>query len=194
LQSVEPGGPADKAGIHPGDVVTAVNGQAVKTGSDLVNPIAQTPIGGKVRVSYMRNRQSREATLTVEDRVKIFPERATSNNRNSQPGEKGVVPAEFGLRVEELTPGSARRSEYGDFHGVLVAEVAPVSFAEDLGLLRGDLIAEINHVPVTSLADYRKLRAALQPGQEVVLRVLRRGDSDRMLTILLAGTVPSTEQ
>src|SRR6266566_4631311 len=54
LQYVEPGSPADKAGIQPGDVVTSVNGKPVKSGSDLVDPITQTTVGNKVHILYMR--------------------------------------------------------------------------------------------------------------------------------------------
>ena len=53
-----------------------VNGRPVKTGGDLVDPIARTPIGEKVHVTYLRDRQQHETTVTVEDRTKIFPDRA----------------------------------------------------------------------------------------------------------------------
>ncbi len=143
LQSIKPGSPADEAGLQPGDVITAVNGQAVNTGRDLVDPIAETPVGGKVRLTYMRDGQSHEATLTVADRTKIFPERVSSNGEPG-PGEKEVAPAGFGLRVDELPPQRARRSDYGDTHGVVVATVPPAGFAEELGFLWGDPIAEIS--------------------------------------------------
>ncbi|MBI3669405.1 MAG: trypsin-like peptidase domain-containing protein, partial [Acidobacteria bacterium] len=66
IEAVEPGSPAEKAGLQAGDVITKVNGNAVHAGNDLVNPIAQTPIGGKVRINYVRDRKEREATLTVD--------------------------------------------------------------------------------------------------------------------------------
>ena len=194
LQSVEPGSPADKAGLRAGDVVTAINGHAVKNGNDLVNPVAQTPIGGNVRVSYMRSKQSHEATLTVEDRAKLFPDRASSDAQSPEPDSGKAAPAEFGLQVQELTPDRARRGNFGDNHGILVVEVAPVSFAEDVGLMRGDLIAEINHVAVTSMNGYRQSLMALKPGQEVVFKVLRHADADRILTVLLAGTMPAAQR
>src|SRR5208282_573926 len=54
IMAVEPGSPAEKAGLKGGDVITAVNGQPVKSGNDLVNPIAQAPIGSKVKINYIR--------------------------------------------------------------------------------------------------------------------------------------------
>src|ERR1700730_5106455 len=56
IMGVEPGSPAEKAGLKGGDVITAVNGKSVKTGNDLVNPIAQAPIGSKVKLNYVRDR------------------------------------------------------------------------------------------------------------------------------------------
>jgi serine protease Do len=193
LNSVEPGSPAALGGLQAGDVVTAIDGRAVKTGSDLVDPIAQTPIGSTVHVTYVRDRQQHDATLTVEDRAKIFPNQATylsDDEGNGQPPSGAVAPAELGLRVEDWVPDRAKHPEYQNYHGVVVTEVAPVSFAEDAGLQRGDLIEEINHAPVASAADYRKIMATIGPGQDVVFKVVRRGDGDRMLTLYLAGTAP----
>jgi serine protease Do len=160
----------------------------------LVDPVAQTPIGGTVRVSYMRNKQAHDATVTVEDRNKIFPDRASSDAQGAEPDAGQAIPAEFGLQVEELAPDRARRSSFGNNHGIVVNEVAPVSFAEDVGLMRGDLITEINHMAVSSMAGYRQTLATLRPGQEVVFKVLRHADGDRVLTVLLAGTMPAAQR
>ncbi len=191
LQAVEPGSPADKAGLRAGDVVTAINGKPVKSGSDLVNPVAITPIGATVQVTYMRDRQAREATLTVEDRSKLFPDRTSAAAPQPDPAQKEPAAAEFGLRVEDFSAELARTADYGKSGGVVVTDVAPVSFAEDVGLLRGDVIAEINHVGVPSITAYRQVLGTLKPGQAVVFKVLRRAENDRVLTVLLAGTAPS---
>jgi serine protease Do len=199
LNGVEPGSPAATGGLQAGDVVTAVNGRPVKTGSELVDPIALTPVGGTVRVTYLRNRQQREATLTVQDRAHIFPDRTSYLNHddeNAQPrgGAPAPAPAEFGLSVEDLPTDRSRHPEYQNQHGVLVTEVAPVSFAEDAGLARGDLIQEINGASVASMGDYRRLIAGLRFGQDAVFKVLRRADAEHLLTLYLAGVVPRGEQ
>jgi len=74
IQGIEPGSPAEKAGLKDGDVITAINGTAVKTGNDLVNPIAGAPIGSRVKITYYRDKQQRETSATVEDRTARFPE------------------------------------------------------------------------------------------------------------------------
>src|SRR6202521_15527 len=58
IMNVEPGSPAEKAGLKGGDVITSVNGTAVKSGNDLVNPIASAPIGSKVKITYYRDKQA----------------------------------------------------------------------------------------------------------------------------------------
>ncbi len=189
IEAVETNSPAGRAGLLPGDVITTVNGNPVHAGNDLVNPIAQTPIGQKVRITYVRDRKEREVTLTVEDRTKVFPGVA---GRNAEQPE--AAPAEFGLRVEDLTPDRARRAGLEGQRGVVVTEVEPASFADDIGLGRGDLIVEVNHEVVSSVGDYRRIISKLKPGQDVVFKVLRRGDGDRMLTVFLAGAIPAEQQ
>lgn len=190
IEGVEPGSPAEKAGLKGGDVITSVNGQAVKSGNDLVNPIAQAPIGSKVKLTFIRDRAQKEATATVEDRTHVFPN--TAGRMGDQPGE--AAPAEFGLHVEELTPDRAHKVGLEGMKGVLVTDTEPASFADDLGFGRGDVIAEVNHQPVSNLAEYRKAVSALKPGENVVFKVLRRQDSDRILTVFLPGVVPAENQ
>jgi serine protease Do len=195
LQIIEPNGPAERAGIKPGDVITEVNGKAVHNGSDLVDPIAETPIGDKVKLTVMHNRQAREVTVAVDDRARLYPERA---------GQESVIPVDadvptsagFGIHVEELTPERAKRVGIQPTPGVMVAEVDPASFGEDVQLFRSDVITEINDMAVTSVAEYKKAIAELKPGQDVVFKVLRSnpGPTQRTATVLLAGVVPADEK
>jgi serine protease Do len=187
IEGVQPGSPAEKAGLKGGDVITSVNGHPVKNGNDLVNPIAQAPIGSKVKLTYMRDRQEKETTATVEDRTRVFPNAA--GRLSDQPGE--VAPSEFGLHVEELTPERGHRVGVEGQKGVLVTDVEPASFAEDLGFARGDVISDINRETVSSVSAYRSAVSKLKPGDDVVFKVLRRQDSDRMLTLFLSGKIPA---
>jgi serine protease Do len=190
LQRVEPGSPAEKAGLQSGDVITSVNGKPVHTGNDLVNPIATTPIGSSVKVTYVRDKKEHDASLTVADRTKIFPDR-TGNGANS---DNGPTPAEFGLRLEDLGSERAKRAGYENMKGVLVTAVDPASFAEDIGFGRGDVITEVNHVAVGSVAEYRRTVSAFKTGQDILFKVLRRTGSDQFDTVYLAGIVPAPEQ
>ncbi|HET8922351.1 MAG TPA: Do family serine endopeptidase [Candidatus Acidoferrum sp.] len=190
IEGVQPGSPAEKAGLKGGDVIVSVEGHPVKTGNDLVNPIAQAPIGSKVKLTYIRDRERKETSATVEDRTRVFPNAA--GRLGDQPGE--AAPSEFGLHVEELTPERGHRVGVEGQKGVVVTEIDPASFAEDLGFTRGDVIAEINREAVSNVSDYRKTVSKLKHGDEVVFKVFRRQDSDRILTLYLSGKVPADNQ
>ncbi|MFZ0582253.1 MAG: Do family serine endopeptidase [Candidatus Acidiferrales bacterium] len=190
VEAIEPGSPAEKVGLQPGDVITDINGQPVHTGADLVNPIADTPIGQSVQVRYIRNKQPKEVALVVADRSKIFPQ--TAQTAEDQPDQQDT-PGQFGLHVEDLTPDLAHKLGMGKTTGVVVTEVEPATFAEDIDFVRGDVIVEINHVPIANLTDYKAQMAKLHPGEDVLFKVARRGDADRVLTLFLAGAVPASQ-
>jgi len=189
IEAVAPGSPADKVGLKAGDVITDVNGQPVHTGADLVNPIAQTPIGHSVKIQYVRNKQTSEVTLAVADRSQLFPQ--TAEDADQEP-DQGDQADQFGLHVEDLTSDLAHKIGMGKLVGAVVTEVEPASFAEDIGFARGDVIVEINHLPITSLADYKAQMAKLKPGDDVLFKIARRQDT--VLTLFLAGAVPSPQQ
>ncbi|HUL32374.1 MAG TPA: Do family serine endopeptidase [Candidatus Eisenbacteria bacterium] len=186
IEGVEPGSPAEKAGLKGGDVITAINGTPVKTGNDLVNPIASSAIGSKVKITFYRDKQEKETTATVEDRTRVFPN--TQGRVSTAPEDS--MPAEFGLHVESLTPDRAQRVGIEGQKGVVVSEVEPASFADDTGFTPGDVISEVNAQAVTSLDDYRKAVATLKPGQNVVFKIFRR-NGDRVMTMFLPGVVPT---
>jgi serine protease Do len=188
IEGVEPGSPAEKAGLKGGDVISTINGSPVKTGNDLVNPIASSPIGSKVKITYYRDKQQRETTATVEDRTHVFPNSA--GRVSNTPDD--AVPTEFGLHVESLTPDRAQRVGVTEGQkGVLVSEVEPTSFADDIGFTAGDVISEVNGQAVTSVDDYRKAIAKLKPGENVVFKILRHSPTDRVMTVFLPGVVPA---
>src|SRR5258705_495154 len=150
-----------------------------------VIPIASTAVGGSIRVTYIREKKEHEASLTVADRTKIFPDRTANGGNN----ENGPTPVEFGLRVEDLGTDRARRAGFEDMKGVLVTEVDPASFAEDIGFVRGDGITEVNHSNVSSVADYRHTVSGMKPGENVLVKIRRRTGGSQVHTVYPAGAI-----
>ena len=189
VEGVQPGSPASRAGLKGGDVITAVNGNPVKTGDDLVNAVTSALVGSKVELSYVRDRQEKKTSVTVESRDEVFSGNSSAKNDNSAPGESS--PVKFGLHVENLSSERAQQLEMEGQHGVVVADVDSGSFAEDIGFQPGDVIVEVNRNGVGSYNALREQLGRLHSGEEVVFKVLRRDQDRGTLTMFLAGNVPS---
>jgi serine protease Do len=197
VEATDAGSPAQKAGLLPEDVITAVNGQPVHNGYELVSPIAATPIGQSVQLRVIRDKQPRDITMVVEDRSKIIPSafEPSDSDRQGLDGDAG----QLGLHVQDLTSDLSQKLGMGKISagvaaGVVVTDVDPASFADDLQFAIGDVIEAINGVPVSNLAGYHREMAKLQPGQDVLFKVKRYdGRGDHILIVPLAGTIPQPD-
>ncbi|MGA8901495.1 PDZ domain-containing protein, partial [Bradyrhizobium sp.] len=190
VQYVAPSGPASRAGIQPGDVITQINGHAVRAGSDLINPVIGTPVGHAVALSYVRAGKVKTVSVNVADMSKIFPD-DTSAGVDPVSGDVETAPTSFGLHVEGLTPEISRHLGLSaNQPGVIASDVEPASFADDIKFLRGDVIVEINHVAITNLQDYKREIAKLKPGEDVLFKVLHPDGTGEQYTVFRAGTIP----
>jgi serine protease Do len=142
--------------LKGGDVITAVNGNPVKTGDDLVNAVTSAPLGSKMEINYVRDHKDKKTSVTVESRDEVFSGNSSAKDDNSAPGESS--PVKFGLQVETLSSERARQLGMEGQRGAFVAEVDSGSFAEDIGFQRGDVIGEMNQTGVES---YNSLREQL---------------------------------
>jgi serine protease Do len=188
VSNVVAGSPAESAGLKVGDTITAVDGRDVKGGDDLVADIASRRPGSKAKLSYVRNGKKDETTVTIADRSKLFAARLGDDEES--PGAEEPKASKSGLTVRSITPDLADRLNIPSGKGVVVQDVKPGSFAEDVGLNRGDVILEVNKQPVNSPADFAKIESGLKSGQDVVFLVRPRGSRPQDGTIFLAGTLP----
>lgn len=190
VSSVVSGSPADKGGIQVGDTIISVDGKPVKNGDELVADIASQHPGAKVTLGYMRNGQKRDTTITVADRAKLFAARLGEGQENGE--DNGPKESKLGITVHSVTSDLADRLQITAGKGVLVQDVKPGSFAEDIGLNRGDLILEVNKQPVNNEDDFSRIESSLKSGQDVVFLVRPRGagGNNQEGTIFLAGTLP----
>ena len=188
VSDVTAGSPAERAGIKVGDTIISVDGKTVKNGDELVSDIASRKPGTKVTIGFVRNGKKQDATVTVADRAKLFAARLGDEEENGE--ESGPKESKLGLTVRAVTPEMGDRLDIPAGKGVIVQEIKPSSFADDVGLTRGDVILEINKQPVNSEDDFTRISSSLKSGQDVVFLVRQRGAGRQDGTIFLAGTLP----
>jgi serine protease Do len=180
VAEVMAGSPAAQAGVQPGDVVRKFDGHEVKNFSALRSLVAQTQLNKQVELEIVRDGKP----LKVKAQIKEQPidhdtARAVPRQNEPQPqtprkpsDEEAASSPLAAIHVEELTPEMARQLDLpGNVQGVLVTGVDPDSGVAELQ--KGDVIEEINQQPVTSVSDYNKIAAALEPSQPQVLSVCR---------------------
>ena len=167
VSSVNPGDPADLAGIRAGDIVVSFNGKPVEGINDLPRVVAVTAPGKKVEVALLRDGKKTTLFVTVgtmKDGEAMVAE---------VPGEEGTPDTKMGLNVQDLTPELARRLGVDEAGGIFISNVRPDSPAEDAGLRRGDVIIEINRRPVKDMADYRTAIEEAQKERDVLFLIKR---------------------
>src|SRR5574340_986638 len=190
VQEVAPGGPSEKAGLKAGDIIVAIGGQPVRDGNQLIEKVTNTPIGSTLPITVLRENKRQNFTVTVADLSKVFPDRFGGPEEQQQGGSEEGAQAKFGITIQNIT--AAQRQNMGlNRGGVRVSDVAPGSFGDDVGLVAGDVIVEINRQAVNSVDDVRRIQTNLKPGDAVAFRVmrqLRRGG--HWTSTFLAGTLP----
>jgi serine protease Do len=201
VESVEPGGPAEKAGIKAEDIIVAMNGKPIKDGDDLVGRVSDTPIGSELTVTVDRSGQKLDKKVTVGDRTKVFannPRIRGNDDTGDEPSQKEGTPAKFGIFLKGLTDAEREAKSFDDKRGVMVTRVEQDSFAEEIGIRANDVIVSVNRTPVYTPEDVKKVQATLKPGDAVAFRVMRAlpavGRSRAQWQgLFVAGTLPHNQ-
>ncbi len=164
VASVNPGGPAEKAGIEAGDLIVAFDGKLVADSKELPRIVAATPVGKTVTVTLLREGK----TLDRQVKVGEMEEKAVETAKAAQPHKA------LGIGVQNLTPQIARELGLKGTAGVVVTQVEPGSAAAEAMLQAGDVIREVNRKPVRNVEEFlRQIEQA--KGQESLLLLIQRG-------------------
>jgi serine protease Do len=171
VASVEPGSPAETAGIKTGDVITQVENQAVEGPLDLSRAVAQMKPGARAPFIVFRNGQTQEITVAIDQRQEDRPS-PTGVLENSDKGGKRL-----GLSLAPISEAARRRLGI-DSKGLMVGDVEPGSPAAESGIRPGDVIVAVNNREVAQPSDLADEWAkAREENRPILLRVNRDGQS-----------------
>jgi serine protease Do len=161
--------PAGKAGVKPTDIITAVDGVPVKTPKELQLQILHKKVGDTVKLDVVRG--GKEITLSVKTADMNDELQRASNRGTGKPKTERT----YGLSVQTLTSDLAKQFDAEEGEGVVVTGVAEGSLAESNGLQRGDVITEVDRVPVHSAEEFNTELAKADAKKGVLLFVKREG-------------------
>ena len=167
VSQVAPEGPAEKAGLEPGDVILRFAGKSIESSADLPHVVGLIAPGTKVPVELIRERRQRTLKVEVggldaDDSFALRRDGAQENGGNR-----------LGVAVETAPPEALQR--FGISGGVVVRQVVPDSVAAESGILSGDVITMLGSTPIKDLEDFQAAVAALKAGESVPVRLIRRG-------------------
>ena len=171
VQYVEPGKPADQAGIKAGDVVVEADGRPIHNNRELIDYISYLPVGSNVKIAVIRDGQRHNLTARTAER----PLDGEPDENTTTPGETEPTRNKLGMAVQNLTP--ALRQTYGiddSVRGVVVTSVKEVSPAGDI-LSEGDVITEVQGQKVTNADEFRAAIDRLKSGTTARIYVVTPG-------------------
>ncbi|GAB6846559.1 DegQ family serine endoprotease [Paraburkholderia sp. A1RI_3L] len=158
VSSVDPGGPAAKAGLQPGDVILSVNGTPVTDSADLPSQIAGIKPGTKADIQVWRDKGTKNLSVTIGT---LNDTKVASNDSTPQ------MQGRLGVAVRPLTP--QEKSGTSLTHGLLVQQAGGA--AASAGIQPGDVILAVNGRPVTSVEQLKQMVA--QAGSSIALLIQR---------------------
>ena len=147
VSSVEPDGPAARGGVEPGDVIVEYGDEPVIDTADLQSRVTRTTPGTEIPITVMRNRERTTVSVTIEELdLDTEGQPRTASTENQSTG--------FGMTLADMDGQWAQRLRApSDVTGAVVTDLEPRGAAARAGLQRGDVIVEVNRVPVDSASD-----------------------------------------
>jgi serine protease Do len=168
------GGPAAKAGIVAGDVITAVNGKDVKDSRDLARRVAATAPGTKVELAVLHNGSVKTVSLSLG----TLPDQRQAQAETGTPGNPDTSPR-LGL-----TLAPAGEVDGAGHQGVAVVGVDPNGPAAERGVKSGDVILDIGGKMVSKPADVRQQLSDLRKdGKRIALMRVKSGDATKFVAV-----------
>jgi serine protease Do len=170
VSDVRDDSPAGQASLKQGDIITTYQGSPVEDAVALQRQVTKTAVGTRVTIRVVRDGHEKDFT------VKIGEQPETTKIAKAETDESDYAFA--GVAVQDLDRDTAKElGVKGKAQGVVVTAVEPDSGAEKAGVMRGDVIREINRQPVKSVKDFEKVSSGLKKGENVLILIDRRGNA-----------------
>lgn len=165
---VYPGEPAEKAGLKPYDVILEFNGKRIETPSDLIAAVTNVKVGDSVPMKVDRGGKEQILTIKVGQRPGV---QQLVEKERPKKNEKKKTRIETGMTLETLTPDIARELGMTDnSKGVVVTNIAYGGAADRAGLMRGDVILEVDRKSIKDADDFYSI---VKEKKSYLLRVRR---------------------
>jgi serine protease Do len=175
IGGVAAGSPAARAGLQRGDIILAMDGQRVSKAGPMRLQASLTKPGTTVRLTVFRKDAKIEIPVTLGE----MPVKPDSNQASHSSLPSSALD---GVTVDELTPEIGRELHLPlGTQGVVIAKVDPASRADETGLQRGDVIQEVNHKTVASVAEFKN--AVQEAGKQPVLLLIDRAGRTSYLVL-----------
>jgi len=169
VQSVAPHGPSEKAGLKAGDIITSIDGRAIKDGDDLVSEITSRRPGSTIRLGYQRDGKPMDTTVTIGDLDKVFADQGTQQADANTENGADAGESKLGLVVRQESDATAAKTHVA---GVVIQSVRAGSFADLQGLEPGLIVTRINKQPTGTKEQYDAVVSKIKNGDDVVFEVL----------------------
>src|SRR6201996_4020934 len=175
-------GPAAKAGIESGDVITSVNGESVKDARELARTIGGIAPGTAVKLNVLHKGQDKVINLSLGQLPATMEAKADNDNSDHGSANRGTDVPKLGLTLAPANTVAGAGKE-----GVVVTDVDPKSAAAERGFKEGDVILDVGGKTVTNVSDVREaIAAARNDNKNSVLMRVKSGGSARFVAIPLA--------
>ena len=175
VSDVVPRGPADDSGIKRGDVIVAFDGKSIRESRELPYIVASTSVGKTVFVEILRHREKMSAE------VRIGELKPAEEDQQLPKGE-----AVFGMTLQEVTPELSQQYELAETSGLIIVDIENNSPAAEADLRSGDILLEVDRMPVKSIAAFNRKIRQYKKG-DTILFLINRDGSTLFLTLKISG-------
>ncbi len=175
VSDVDSNGPAGKSGIKRTDVIVSFDDKPIKESRELPYIVASTPVGKTVPVEVIRNGEKmiaevRVGELTIEEEYQQIPKARPI----------------FGMTLQEITPEIAQQYDLEQTSGLIIVNVESTSPAAEADLRSGDIILEVDQMPVISITAFNRKLQQYKKGDTILFLIDRQG-STLFLTLTISG-------